>query len=299
MRETNHTEGGAIVSDIVKESDETEPAVNPKRSPSGLSIAGFVIALVALLVAVVGTLGALGSSSGAAVDGGSAAQQQSGTSVDVAAVVALADTAVVTVFCGDSSGSGWGIDLADDESSTSDDAYPYEIVTNWHVIEECVDTDVPITIQTLEGASEADAFLYDFDASFYEQDSEVWADLALLMTAEPVESLQPATAPPVVGDWVMAAGSPYSQFFDSIIPGTYTFGNVSNFFSDINVIVTDAAINQGNSGGPLLNAQGEVIGTNTWGDDTSVSENNGYAIGIPTLCLKFITCDASSNWEWN
>ena len=287
------------MSDIMTGSDEVAPAVRPKRSPSGFAVAGFVIALVALLVSVVGTLGVLGSSSGAAVDGGSAAQQQSGTSVDVAAVVALADTAVVTVFCGDSSGSGWGIDLADDESSTDDDAYPYEIVTNWHVIEECVDTNVPITIQTLEGASEVDAFLYDFDASFYEEDSEVWADLALLMTAEPVESLQPATAPPVVGDWVMAAGSPYSQFFDSIIPGTYTFGNVSNFFSDINVIVTDAAINQGNSGGPLLNAQGEVIGTNTWGDDTAVSENNGYAIGIPTLCLKFITCDASSNWEWN
>jgi S1-C subfamily serine protease len=253
VKETNHTEGGAIVSDIVNESDLATPAAPPKRSPSGLSIAGFVIALVALLVAVVGTLGALGSSSGADVEGGSAAQQQSGTNVDVAAVVALADTAVVTVFCGNSSGSGWGIDLADDESSTDDDAYPYEIVTNWHVIEECVNTDVPITIQTLEGATEADAFLFDFDASYYEEDSEVWADLALLMTAEPVESLQPATAPPVVGDWVMAAGSPYSQFFDSIIPGTYTFGNVSNFFSDINVIVTDAAINQGNSGGPLLN----------------------------------------------
>jgi len=284
------------VSDNMTESDEAAPAVRPKRSPSGLAIAGFVLAVVALLVAVVGTLG---GSRGADADGGSVAQQQSGTSVDVAAVVALADTAVVTVFCGDSSGSGWGIDLADDENSTDDDAYPYEIVTNWHVIEECVDTNVPITIQTLEGASEVDAFLYDFDASFYEEDSEVWADLALLMTAEPVESLQPSTAPPVVGDWVMAAGSPYSQFFDSIIPGTYTFGNVSNFFSDINVIVTDAAINQGNSGGPLLNAQGEVIGTNTWGDDTAVSENNGYAIGIPTLCLKFITCDASSNWEWN
>jgi S1-C subfamily serine protease len=288
-----------MVSDIMNESDEAATAVQPKRSPSGLAIAGFVIALVALLVAVVGTLGALGGSSGANLDADSGAQQQSGTNVDVAAVVALADAAVVTVFCGDSSGSGWGIDLADDESSTDDDAYPYEIVTNWHVIEECVDTDVPITIQTLEGSSEVDAFLFDFDASYYEEDSEIWADLALLMTAEPVESLKPAAAPPVVGDWVMAAGSPYSQFFDNIIPGTYTFGNVSNFFPNINVIVTDAAINQGNSGGPLLNAQGEVIGTNTWGDDTSVSENNGYAIGIPTLCLKFITCDASSNWEWN
>jgi S1-C subfamily serine protease len=287
------------VSDIINESDLAAPAVPPKRSPSGLAVAGFVIAVVALLVALVGTLGALGSSSGTDLGAGSAAQQQSGTNVDVAAVVALADTAVVTVYCGNSSGSGWGINLPDDESSTADDDYPFEIVTNWHVIEECINTDVPITIQTLEGASEADAFLFDFDASFYDETSEVWADLALLITAEPVDSLQPATAPPAVGDWVMAAGSPYSQFFDSIIPGTYTFGNVSNFFPEINVIVTDAAINQGNSGGPLLNAQGEVIGTNTWGDDTSVSENNGYAIGIPTLCLKFISCDASSNWEWN
>lgn len=280
---------------IISESDLVTPAVPPKRSPSGLAIAGFVIALVALLVAVVG---ALGSSGGADLGGGSTAQQESGTNVDVAAVVALADAAVVTVYCGNSSGSGWGIDLADDESSTSDDDYPFEIVTNWHVIEECVDTNVPITIQTLEGATEVDAFLFDFDASYYDETSEVWADLALLMTAEPVESLQPATAPPVVGDWVMAAGSPYSQFFDTILPGTYTFGNVSNFFPDISVIVTDAAINQGNSGGPLLNSRGEVIGTNTWGDDTSVSENNGYAIGIPTLCLKFISCDSSSNWEW-
>jgi hypothetical protein len=54
---------------------------------------------------------------------------------------------------------------------------------------------LPVDGVVLEGASEVDAFLYDFDASFYEEDSEVWADLALLMTAEPVESLQPATAP--------------------------------------------------------------------------------------------------------
>lgn len=267
-----------------------------QRPPSGLAIAGFILSLIALLVAVVGTLGnAVGALLGESVSTSS----RSESTVDVASIVALANAAVVTVYCGDSSGSGWGIEVDDDASTTADDDYPFEIVTNWHVIEDCVDTDVPISIQTLSGTREADAFLYDFDASYYDETSEVWADLALLITAEPVESLQLASSPPLVGDWVMAAGSPYSQFFDSIIPGTYTFGHVSNFFPDINVIVTDAAINHGNSGGPLLNARGEVIGTNTWGDDTAVSENNGYAIGIPTLCLRFISCEASFDWEEN
>lgn len=267
-----------------------------QRPPSGLAIAGFILSLIALLVAVVGTLGnAVGALLGESVSTSS----RSESTVDVASVVALANAAVVTVYCGDSSGSGWGIEVDDDASTTADDEYPFEIVTNWHVIEDCVDTDIPISIQTLSGTREADAFLYDFDASYYDETSEVWADLALLITAEPVESLPLASSPPLVGDWVMAAGSPYSQFFDSIIPGTYTFGHVSNFFPDINVIVTDAAINHGNSGGPLLNARGEVIGTNTWGDDTAVSENNGYAIGIPTLCLRFISCEATFDWEEN
>ena len=265
-----------------------------QRPPSGLAIAGFILALIALLVAVVGTLG---DAVGAMLSESTPTSSRAESSVDVSSIVALANAAVVTVYCGDSSGSGWGIEVDDDASTTTDDEYPFEIVTNWHVIEDCVDTDIPISIQTLSGTREADAFLYDFDASYYDETSEVWADLALLITAEPLESLQLASSPPLVGDWVMAAGSPYSQFFDSIIPGTYTFGHVSNFFPDINIIVTDAAINHGNSGGPLLNARGEVIGTNTWGDDTAVSENNGYAIGIPTLCLRFISCEATFDWK--
>lgn len=265
-----------------------------QRPPSGLAIAGFILALIALLVAVVGTLG---DAVGAMLSDSTTTSSRAESSVDVSSIVALANAAVVTVYCGDSSGSGWGIEVDDDASTTTDDEYPFEIVTNWHVIEDCVDTDIPISIQTLSGTREADAFLYDFDASYYDETSEVWADLALLITAEPLESLQLASSPPLVGDWVMAAGSPYSQFFDSIIPGTYTFGHVSNFFPDINIIVTDAAINHGNSGGPLLNARGEVIGTNTWGDDTAVSENNGYAIGIPTLCLRFISCEATFDWK--
>ena len=45
-----------------------------------------------------------------------------------------------------------------------------------------------------------------------------------------------------------------------------------------NVIQTDAAINHGNSGGPLLNMQGQVVGINSAGDDNA--QNIGFAIAI-------------------
>ncbi len=69
-----------------------------------------------------------------------------------------------------------------------------------------------------------------------------------------------------VGDWVIAIGNPFGLF------GTVTAGVISakgrsevslsnNIYADF--IQTDAAINQGNSGGPLINTQGKVVGVNT------------------------------------
>lgn len=68
-----------------------------------------------------------------------------------------------------------------------------------------------------------------------------------------------------VGDWVIALGDPYG------IGASVTMGIVSDRSRDLwidghayqNLIQTDAAINQGNSGGPLINLRGEVIGINT------------------------------------
>ena len=66
-----------------------------------------------------------------------------------------------------------------------------------------------------------------------------------------------------VGDWVMAIGNPFG------LGGTVTSGIVSARNRDINLtryddfIQTDASINQGNSGGPLFNMKGEVVGINT------------------------------------
>src|SRR6516162_1005812 len=66
-----------------------------------------------------------------------------------------------------------------------------------------------------------------------------------------------------VGDWVMAIGNPFG------LGGSVTIGIISAKQRDINsglyddYLQTDAAINKGNSGGPLFNMDGEVIGVNT------------------------------------
>ncbi len=84
-----------------------------------------------------------------------------------------------------------------------------------------------------------------------------------------------------VGDWVLAIGSPYG-YKSSVSAGIISAlgrqqgpeGNISDF------IQTDAAINQGNSGGPLVNLKGEVVGINTW-ITTSTGGSIGLGFSIP------------------
>ncbi|MFW6207279.1 MAG: Do family serine endopeptidase [Spirochaetota bacterium] len=84
-----------------------------------------------------------------------------------------------------------------------------------------------------------------------------------------------------VGDWVLAVGSPFG-FVSSVTAGIVSAkersgpqGNISDF------IQTDAAINRGNSGGALVNIQGEVVGINTWiAAPTGGSVGLGFAIPI-------------------
>src|SRR5690606_19982045 len=78
-----------------------------------------------------------------------------------------------------------------------------------------------------------------------------------------------------VGDWVIAIGNPFG------LGGTVTAGIISARQRDINAgpyddfIQSDASINRGNSGGPLVSIDGEVIGINT-----AIFSPSGGSVGI-------------------
>jgi serine protease Do len=101
----------------------------------------------------------------------------------------------------------------------------------------------------------------------------------------------------VIGEWTIAFGNPFG-FFDNIDKPIVTVGVVSakgmNLSVDNNrsyrgLIQTDAVINSGNSGGPLVNADGEVIGINTLIYTGGVSQAYiGYGFAIPINRVKQI-----------
>ncbi|GBE43978.1 MAG TPA: Do family serine endopeptidase [Rhizobiales bacterium] len=103
-------------------------------------------------------------------------------------------------------------------------------------------------------------------------------DLALLRVKpeKPLTALEFGDSTKMrVGDWVMAIGNPFG------LGGTVTLGIISAKKRDINsgpydeFIQTDAAINRGNSGGPLFDMEGKVIGVNT-----AIISPSGGSIGI-------------------
>ena len=116
--------------------------------------------------------------------------------------------------------------------------------------------------------------------------SDEATDLAVLKV-EPTEALPyvqfDTSSAPIVGEWVIAFGNPFG-LFEATQPSV-SVGVVSATGRDLraegdgrlyrDMIQTDAAVNQGNSGGPLVNAEGQVIGVNT-----AIYSDTGGSIGL-------------------
>ncbi|WP_374377298.1 DegQ family serine endoprotease [Dongia sp.] len=138
------------------------------------------------------------------------------------------------------------------------------VVTNNHVV---------------EGAEEITVITHDNEelkAKLVGRDEKT--DLALLKveTKEPLPAVKWGDSDKLrIGDWVLAIGNPFG------LGGTVTAGIVSARQRDINAgpyddfIQTDASINRGNSGGPMFNMDGDVVGINS-----AIYSPSGGSVGI-------------------
>jgi serine protease Do len=164
------------------------------------------------------------------------------------------------------------------------------IVTNNHVI---ADAD-EITVRMHDER--------EFRAEIVGRDAKT--DLALLKIAAPdplpFVSFGDSTRARV-GDWVIAVGNPFG------LGGTVTAGIISARARDINAgpfddfIQTDAAINSGNSGGPMFNLSGEIIGVNT-AIFTPSGGNVGIGFATPAALAKPVIEQLKAHrrvrWGW-
>ncbi len=150
-----------------------------------------------------------------------------------------------------------------------------EIVTNFHVIENADD----IIVEMVDGTR--------FDAEVVGRDEAT--DLALIKIADPgrnVAYLPLGDSEKVrVGEWVMAVGNPLDMDHTVTVGVVSAKGRVLGLSREgtsfENYIQTDAAINLGNSGGPLLNTRGEVIAINT--AINARGQNLGFAVPVDVL----------------
>lgn len=186
-------------------------------------------------------------------------------------IYAEAIDSVVSIACTGKNGSSTGTGVVLDETG--------HIITNCHVVEHAGSVEVMLSDNRV------------LPALVVGQDKV--SDIAVLYVE--AQDLKPArfgdSSALQVGDAVVAIGDPLG--FE--LRGTMTNGIVSAINRDITtqgrtmtLIQTNAALNAGNSGGPLINSYGQVIGINTMkiGDYVNQAGVEGLGFAIPSVTVK-------------
>ena len=163
------------------------------------------------------------------------------------------------------------------------------IVTNFHVIRGA--TSIQVSFSNNERFK---AKLVGVDPS---------TDIAVLkvgVKASALKALPLGNSDGVrVGDWVIAIGNPFGldrSVTAGIVSAVQRRIEAPNQLSISHVIQTDAALNHGNSGGPLLNAQGQVVGVNSQIETGGVGQGNvGIGFAIPINTVRDVVADLIKN----
>lgn len=180
------------------------------------------------------------------------------------------------------------------------------ILTNAHVVIDTETSTTPTKASKVEvnfrNGKKVEASIVGYDLTS--------SDVAVIKVDPSGLDLVPAalgdSGAVVVGEPVVAIGSPFGEYSSSITSGIVsainrTVESPEAGFAIQNAIQTDAAINRGNSGGPLFNSRGEVIGLNEQIATTSGgSEGVGFAVPINTAkqVMDQIISKGSVEYAW-
>ena len=250
---------------------------NPMRKRIGIGVAVFAALVLAVIVGSALITNASSSTETLVAnessfadenqDRGNAGSEQ-GLPNDVPALAALVTKSTVLIECPLGLGTGFLLDVEPLTGVRNDRI----IVTNQHVIDGCEGVD-GLTVSNTTGSSKGSAIDYD-------------AELDLAIIEAPAITGQPLTIGrlPTIGQWAMAVGNPEG------ITDTVTFGNITNvkINEEEEFILSDVLLGPGNSGGPLVDNQGKVLGINT--AVLKTAEGFSFSIPVNNLCYSLLEC---------
>jgi len=190
-------------------------------------------------------------------------------------IVTTAARATFEVKCDTEwTGAGWGLEMQGE----------YYLVTAAHVVEDCQNGE-------FIAARSQDMSIFKLELVVYVEN--YWStnygttDLALLKAPKRIPTLRFQSEKAKVGQWVLAAGFPLEADSGPLL--NLNEGRITGF--DLNDhLVTDAPINGGMSGGPLISSRGEVVGTVYAGDPIDEYENLGYVQPLFERCGVVVDC---------
>lgn len=280
-----------------------EPTDNPNGTGHGstgrlvlLIAAPFAAGAVAAAGVITG-VGATGSSSperAAVVSSSVTSVANAATELDAVTIYKRSNPGVVDITVTQASQSG-GVSPfvpgGSQQAQAEGTGYVYD--RSGHIItaEHVVDGASSIRVRFSDGST-AKATLVGTDAS---------TDTAVIKVSVPAGKLTPLpladSSGVEPGEGVVAIGSPFG-LSESITAGIVSAVDrtieAPNGYSISNTIQTDAPINHGNSGGPLIDETGKVIGTNVQiavGDQATSSTNAGVGFAVPSNTVKSVVQD--------
>ena len=270
--------------------------MSPEENPRRFSRRATGTAAVALVAAVIGggTVAVVESSTSggtviervttpAAVTPVSSVSSGAATAVDFSRIYAQRRPGLVsiTLTVPDSQGSGGqgGTATAGGSGVIIDEEG--HILTNEHVVDGATKVQVELSTGKTVTAKVVGA--------------DKLTDVALLDIDVPATQLDPVplgdSSKIAIGDPVLAIGDPFGYQASAsagIVSGLDRSIEAPNGFTITGAIQTDAAVNHGNSGGALLNAQGELVGIPSQIADSGVNANVGVAFAVPVDTAKTV-----------